>query len=517
MVTKFRVSANTLGLTIAAVVTAAIFFLNGCNTAPHVNTPSENLAEGQVLSQKYCASCHRYPDPTLLDKLTWEQGVLPKMAGQLGIQQEMGQYYLDKKSLINLTDWQRIIDFYKHYAPQKLAVPKQDALIDWAMFSARRPAKVDRKGSPAMTSMISFNRLDGKLYTGDAAGNLLRWDASLNSVLVSKMPSSISFANFYKATDGSNAAAITCMGILPPNDELKGGLQQLNLTDKSAQNLMLADSLPRPVFTATGDFNKDGLMDYVICGYGNTKGALMLLEQQDGGKYHKRIIRQAPGAIQIETGDFNNDGWPDIICLFAQADEGVWMFLNDKHGGFTTRNLLRLPPVYGTNSFQLVDMDDDGQKDIVYTCGDNNDYSNILKPYHGVYIFTNQGNWKFKKTWFHHVNGASKVMAADFNGDGRQDMIVAAFFADFKYYPTEGLTYFEQTAANRYQGHQIPVNKMGRWISMEVADIDADGDQDVVLGNFSIYFDRLINQQGYKPDWDMYEPIIILENKTKHK
>jgi hypothetical protein len=227
------------------------------------------------------------------------------------------------------------------------------------------------------------------------------------------------------------------------------------------------------------------------------------------------MIRAVPGAIQVDIGDFNNDGWPDVMCLFAQGDEGVWMFLNDHKGGFTEQNLLRFPPVYGTNSFQLVDVNKDGKKDIIYTCGDNNDYSSILKPYHGVYVFTNQGNWRFKQTNFHHINGASKVMSADFDGDGDLDMAVIAFFADFKYNPAEGFTYLEQTAPGKFKAHQVPVNKYGRWISMEVADIDQDGDQDIVLGNFSVYGDKLINQKDFKPNWDMYNPIIVLENKGK--
>ena len=222
-----------------------------------------------------------------------------------------------------------------------------------------------------------------------------------------------------------------------------------------------------------------------------------------------------PGAIQLETGDFNHDGWLDIMCLFAQGDEGIWMFTNDQHGGFSSRNLLRFPPVYGSNSFRLVDVNNDGQKDIVYTCGDNYDFSAILKPYHGLYVFTNQGNYTFKQTWFYHINGASKAMLADFDGDGDMDMAVIAFFADFKNHPEEGVTYLEQTAAGSFKPHRIPVQKYGRWLTMEVADIDNDGDQDIVLGNFSVYANKAVKDNDTKHGWDMFNPIIVLENKGK--
>ena len=41
--------------------------------------------KGEALAQKNCASCHKFPDPSLLDKKTWKEGVLPEMAYRLGI------------------------------------------------------------------------------------------------------------------------------------------------------------------------------------------------------------------------------------------------------------------------------------------------------------------------------------------------------------------------------------------------------------------------------------------------
>ena len=95
--------------------------------------------------------------------------------------------------------------------------------------------------------------------------------------------------------------------------------------------------------TISADFNKDGLLDYVTCGFGRNIGGLYLFIQQKDHSYKKTIVRDAPGGEQIVTGDFNNDGYPDLMCLFAQADEGIWMFLNDKKGGFTTKNILHFP------------------------------------------------------------------------------------------------------------------------------------------------------------------------------
>src|SRR2546430_7168269 len=43
-------------------------------------------ADGERLARVYCAACHTFPDPALLDKKTWESGVLPQMARRTGVQ-----------------------------------------------------------------------------------------------------------------------------------------------------------------------------------------------------------------------------------------------------------------------------------------------------------------------------------------------------------------------------------------------------------------------------------------------
>src|SRR5699024_1228205 len=143
--------------------------------------------------------------------------------------------------------------------------------------------------------------------------------------------------------------------------------------------------------------------------------------QQPDSSFKKKVIRDVPGAIEAYVRDFNHDGWPDVMVLFAQAKEGIWLFTNDKKGGFKQRNLLRFPPVYGSDGFQLADFNHDGKPDILYVAGDNADYSSILKPYHGVYIFMNHGNYHYKKAWFYHINGATKAVAVDFDNDGDLD------------------------------------------------------------------------------------------------
>jgi len=512
---KNRLSPNQLCLLIVFVFAIGLAVLFGC----HQGTPAQNdAADGKQLAEKYCVSCHQLPEPALIDRQSWVQGVLPAMAKRLGVQNYMGQYFTDNRAALNIVDWQKIVSYYKDAAPRELKIPKlaTEPLKDWAGFSLLTP-KANPRGAVAMTTLLTYNSFDQHFYSGDVTGNFFRWDENLKPTLIRKMKSAVTGATFLQNADKKTDAVLTCIGVMPPLDIAKGQVVSFDPGNKNSKETVAGDSLPRAVQTVAADFNIDGLMDYVVCGFGHELGGLYLLQQQTNHTFKKSVIRGLPGGEQLLIGDFNNDGWPDVMCLFAQADEGLWMFLNDQKGGFITKNLLHFPAVYGSSSFQLVDFNHDGKPDILYTCGDNSDYSKVLKPYHGVYIFTNEGNWTFKQTYFYHINGCTKAIAADFDGDGDLDIAAIAFFADFKYHPSEGFTYLEQTGANQFTAHEIPVDKYGRWLTMEVGDIDHDGKPDIILGNFSTPGRGLLNQAGVKPGWDQHMPVIVLKNVSGKK
>lgn len=112
----------------------------------------------------------------------------------------------------------------------------------------------------------------------------------------------------------------------------------------------------------------------------------------------------------------------DIVALFGQGDEGIYTYYNEGQGKFKEVRTLRFPASFGSSFFALYDFNADGHEDILYTCGDNADYSPILKPYHGIRIFTNDGKNNFKQTWFYPLHGAYKALPVDFDRDGDVDL-----------------------------------------------------------------------------------------------
>ncbi|WP_159470859.1 VCBS repeat-containing protein [Dyadobacter sp. 3J3] len=478
------------------------------------NVGDNTLAQSEALAKLRCTSCHMFPDPSLLDKKTWRDGIMPAMAEHFGIEVLQGNVYLPhKNSTLSIKEWHGILRYYETLAPDSLKPEtSQDKISDWAVFKLKTP---DPDSSQvAATIMTGINPKEKKIFTSSLNYSaLFEWNTLLKPSLVTELSTSAVDINFPE--HGPFESIITCMGGMRALDNTKGDV--IGITDKKgSQNVNIAKDLIRPIQTQVLDYNKDGLTDYLVCSFGHNFGGLYILQQLPDKSFKRVTVREVPGSTQSVIVDFNKDGWPDIMTLFAHANEGIWLFINDKKGGFVEKNILRFPPVFGSSSFQLIDINKDGRQDIIYTAGDNSDYSRILKPYHGLYVFLNKegknkGSFHFEKSYFSQLNGATKAMAADFDKDGDIDIATIAFFSDFKSKPYDTFTYFENETKTglKFKAHSIPISDKGRWICMDVNDYDGDGDMDIVLGNYSKGF---MNQENLKPDWNVHLPFVVLQN-----
>jgi hypothetical protein len=501
------------------IFTITGFIVFSCEKTNRKNAEEdvEIAANRKNLAQKYCGSCHLPVDPALLDKETWRERVLPAMAKKLGMEVfQNHQYFQNKQSAISYGDWMEIVAFYDSLAPDKLVQSKVTVIptTDLLYFEVKKPAR--NPDFIATTTLVSIDVKTNQISTSSAENaDFQKWSSELKRINSTILPSPA----VHLLSDSGRADIITCIGDMKAIDVKSGEILKLNPGTKSKPEIM-AKNLIRPIHTQVADFNADGLSDYVVCSFGHEQGGLYWLKQQPDKTFQTIPIREVAGATQAVTGDFNQDGWPDIVALFAHGDEGIWLFTNNQKGGFSEKNLLRFPPVYGSSSFQLGDINQDGKADIIYTAGDNSDYSRILKPYHGLYIFTNTGADKrldkFQQTYFYPINGATKALAADFDLDGDIDIASIAFFADLAGNPAETFMYFEQAGKQNkisaFKPYTVPVHKLGRWICMDVNDLDGDGDPDIVLGNYAKGF---LNQENFKPDWNLNLPFIVLTNKTK--
>ena len=460
---------------------------------------SSSIENGELLAKKYCQGCHSFPEPSLLDVNSWETGVLPHMGPRLGIlnfnfvqypsihmNRDVPQEYYPAKPLLTPEEWQDLMNFYIATAPDSMPPQHRPFPIinDLSIFEISSPPKT---GSNPTTCFlhVDTSRLPHSILQGDISGkSLVRFDQSLEPVDSIHWTGPVIDIDFNKGS-----FIITNIGQLNPNNAKLGKLGTVILNENGKMMLdttININSLQRPVQSIRFDLNGDGLPDELICEFGNLTGALSWYENMNNNHYNRHVLRPVPGAIKAYVMDYNQDGLPDLFVLFAQGEEGIFLFTNRGHGQFDEKEILRFPPVYGSSYFEMDDFNQDGYPDILYTCGDNADFSKVLKPYHGVNIYLNDKHWNFTQKYFFPIDGCYKAMARDFDGDGDLDLAVISFFPDFSKQPEEGFVYLENTGDFIFKPHSIAAAQHGRWLTMDVGDLDGDGKPDIVLGNFSV-------------------------------
>jgi hypothetical protein len=188
------------------------------------------------------------------------------------------------------------------------------------------------------------------------------------------------------------------------------------------------------------------------------------------------------------------------------------LFTNRGHGQFEGKKILNFPAIYGSTYFELDDFNHDGFPDILYSCGDNADYSPVLKPYHGIYIYLNDGKNNFKRQYFFPMHGCFKAIARDFDGDGDLDIAAISFFPDNVHHSEEGFFYLENTGGLQFHPYTIPGTKAGRWLTMDAGDFYGSGKPDIILGNFNLGNADSTNDLQKKKS----PPFIVLRNIMGH-
>lgn len=379
--------------------------------------------------------------------------------------------YPDQPQL-SLKDWNLIVQYFEHEAPNELPLPATNTNPQQLSSFSGQYVSFGAHQFP-QTTMIKYDARSGYFFIGDTQNDLYLMNNRFQLVNQSQIESPAVDMDFPR----NRAPRLLSIGSIVPSNQKQGELISL---DGDPNGLRLGP-LARPVQFAAGDLNGDAKEDLVVCSFGNHRGQLAWYDQGDPTKEH--ILSTLPGTRRVEIRDMNGDEKNDLIVLRAQAYEAISIYYNQDQGRFDEKIILPFPPVYGLSYFEIADFNQDGFLDLLVTNGDNWDYSAILKPYHGIRIFLNDGKNQFKQAYFYSLYGTSKAVARDFDQDGDLDIAAIAFYANLEQ-PEYGFVYLQNEGNLTFSSQISPEAANGKWLCMETGDFDRDGDEDIVLGSY---------------------------------
>jgi Tfp pilus assembly protein PilF len=453
----------------------------------------KEAAEGDV--QRLCAACHAYPPPETMPRMAWRKEV------------KQGYELLRASTLTG--DFPALSDVLLHYerrASERLPP------IEQAPAAGSPPVKFEKRGTGWMVQLPPYpgvaNVNLSRLFGGEKL-DLLLCDTRLDRVLIVKpyekvlggqaLPQVIAPSHTLVADldgDGRQDVLVASLGNFFPTDDLVGKVVWLRGgSDGSFTATTLLEGVGRVSDVQAADLNGDGRLDLAVAVFGwRTTGEILWLENRTTDWSRPEFVRHRVegrhGAIHVPPVDLNGDGRMDLVGLLSQEHESVVGYLNDGRGAFTAESIFVGPhPTYGASGIEVVDLDGDDDLDVLMTNGDVLDRPYLLKPYHGVQWLENKGTFPFEHHALTPMYGASRAVAADFDGDGDRDVVAVSFLPRLECPERESLglpsvVLLEQTARRQFALRVLERGACDHF-TCAAGDWDGDGRVDLAVGNFS--------------------------------
>jgi FG-GAP-like repeat len=495
------VRRTVIGLSFLVAVGVGCWYLTPHSTDPilPVIVPLPPLREATFEQvRQFCGvGCHGYPPPDSFPRSAWRKEV------------EQGFHFANRATPGHRgPSLEGVIAYYENRAPLELALPSRPVApgqpcIRW---ERRGHAMPGRDPFPEIVN-VNLVRLTpgGKLQILVCEcdplkneGRVLLVDPHVDPPtwkVLAKVPAPAHAEVVDLDGDGNIDIIVACLGQFFPTDEKVGSVVWLRgRGDGTFEPTTLLRDVGRVADVQAADFHGNGKLDLIVAEFGwRQTGSILLLENRttDWSKpqFVPRVLDDRHGTIHVPVADLNGDGRPDFVALISQEHETVVAFLNEGGGKFRKEVIYAAPhPAYGSSGIQLVDLDGDGDLDVLYTNGDVLDKPFLLKPYHGVHWLENCGRYPFTHHRLADMPGVMRAVAADVDGDGDMDIIAVSYLPAEEFprrneLDLDAVLWLEQTTKGTFVRRPLETKSCDHF-TCAIGDLMGDGRPSLVVGNF---------------------------------
>jgi hypothetical protein len=471
-------------LGLAAVLSISLW-LGASDSTPV--TESEQEVEARVRAA--CSACHPFPPPDILPRFMWrnivdihddlKKSVRPRSFSMgFSVDEVVGWY--ESRAPERLP----IVYTLSRRRPGPLHFSKR--LVDLGAQSGPTVATVRRLDPgivpDAQWVLAASNMLNGSIHLLVPPQNAQRIGAGEHPARVASGDLDGDGLADLVISDLGNP--------MPTEDLVGRVLVARNAGDGSFALETVLDRVGRVTDARPVDLDGDGDLDIAVAAFGNLRnGGIYILHNQTpaSGPLDFRVekISHRPGAVSLVPVEALDVGpGRGFAVAFAQQYELVSLFL-ETGGRYEEHVVYRGPhPNWGMSNLTAMDFDGDADVDFLLAHGDTLDDGLPFKFYQGVEWLENRGNAQFVAHRVGTLYGANSAEAVDLDGDGDLDVVASGYLPQVnlsvsaKQMRLDSLVWFERTDGD-FIPWSIELNHPLH-TGVTVVDFNRDGRPDIV-------------------------------------
>ncbi len=387
---------------------------------------------------------------------------------------------------------------------REAAVEAPPPARSWGSFTSRAVGALPQGDERPLVAHVAVVDLDrdglGDIIVCDALRGVVGWiRQSPRGVFTERTIAKVTAPAHVEAVDfdrdGDIDLLVGALGFLFPNNNRVGSVLVLENDGRQVFTARtLVKDVARVADARASDLDGDGDLDVAVAGFGYDDGETSWLENLGDWKFEQRVLQRLSGGINAVPSDIDGDKRPDIVALISQEWEEIWAFVNDGRGGFAPRMIWgSTNPDFGSSWLSMVDLDRDGDPDILYANGDAFEYAPPnSRPWQGVQWLENKGGLRFDLHRMVSLQGATSPEAVDLDGDGDLDVLLVTANNNWDDPAAPSLLWLENDGAMRFTMRGIATAPT-HLQTVATGDLDGDGKPDAATGGMHISrpYDRL--------------------------